>query len=102
MESLAWGWTLFSHRALEAGELKGRTGSPAVAESLFASGSSGCNCPSQTTATGSACSQLIKRVSAVSIPTSQEEMGIPKAPGLATDQKGALLEFLSVAKEHYV
>lgn len=31
-----------------------------------------------------------------------EEMGIPKAPGLATDQKGALLKFLSVAKTYYV
>lgn len=29
-------------------------------------------------------------------------MGIPKSPGLATDQKGALLEFLSVAEAHDV
>lgn len=29
-----------------------------------------------------------------------EEMGIPKSPGLAADQKGVLLEFLSVAKAH--
>lgn len=41
-----------------------------------------------------------KRVSIVS--TLILEMGIPKTPGLATDQKGTLSEVLSVAKTHYV